>query len=385
MDLKLIDELEKRDAEEVLAGLESKSSQTAIEAATGLKLEAASYGLNFRDYLRAAVKPEGQLDGYETALKFMNLPVRDDLKENVSLRAASDTFYSKPGSRVLFPEVVLDVANWKTKQDEVETVEPMIAQTRTVVGTNQIIWMELDDSNTDHSMNTIAEGAEIPRKKIGYSSRSVKFFKIGAGYEFTYEFQRRASIDILTPFVNRMNRQMEIDKVKHATSILMNGDNVAGAITAKAETDYGGTNGTLDYKSLLKWLVARAKAGYPVDTLIGNYETYVDFVLLFEPVAGGTTTIQAIAQRLGMDIDTTPLSLPFLNQTVRFAISSTVPASTVIGITRGETMEELVEAGSDIAETERLITSQRIVFVRSQNIGYNLVTPLARESFSWAS
>ncbi len=78
-------------------------------------------------------------------------------------------------------------------------------------------------------------------------------------------------------------------------------------------------------------------------------------------------------------------SLSFMNYKINFAISNTVAAKTLIGIVKSETIEELVESGSDIQESERLITNQKVVFVRTLNLGYNLVTPAARRGFYYGA
>jgi hypothetical protein len=380
--LKIID-LTSAPASVVLQGLNSEAKSVGMEAYDRILNAAQSYELPLKDYLLAAVEPEGDLNGWEATLKFMKLPVRDDVEGRSTLQAAADVFQTQPGSRLLFPEVVMDMVKWKDSVDNIVTVDPMIAQTRVTSGTNELIMTEIEGTEVDsYNMFQIAEGGNIPIRKIKSSQRSVNFFKIGHGYEITYEFARRVSLDILTPYVNRINRIFEIDKVRYATSVIVNGDNVAGAITVDAETDFGGTNGALDWKSLFKWLVSRAAAGFPVDTLIGNYATYGDFIGLFTPTTGSTSTPQHMQGVVGLNL--VP-GLSFMNQTIRFAISNTVAASTLIGITKGETLEELREANSDIVENDRNITNQTIKFVRTMNIGYNLVTPLARRGFSFAA
>lgn len=383
MELRSIASLERQAASVVLAGLNSTDKAEGERAFERLLNSAREFGLPIKDYLRAGITPDGQLNGYETALKHMKLPVKDDVDNNLSLACASDVFYTQPGSRLLFPEVLLDMVSWKTRIDNIVTVDPIIAQSRVVAGTNEMIMTELDKHEFDaFNMFQIAEGGEIPIRKIKSSQRSVQFFKLGHGYEVSYEFARRVAIDVLTPYINRINRQFEIDKVRHATAILVNGDGVAGAITTDAETAYGGTNGVLEWKALFKWLVDRAAAGYPVDTLLGNYATYGDFMTLFLPTTGNTSIPQQM-QTVGAP-NLIP-GLSFMNYTINFAISNTVAATTLIGITKGETLEELREANSDIVENDRIITKQTIRFVRTMNIGYNLVTEAARRGFSYAS
>jgi predicted transcriptional regulator len=58
---------------------------------------------------------------------------------------------------------------------------------------------------------------------------------------------------------------------------------------------------------------------------------------------------------------------------VNFEVSSTAPASKLIGFIKGETVEELVENGSDIEESVRAIENQKVRYVKTKNHGYRLV------------
>lgn len=384
-----VDDIEKQSHKAVIGGLTQGNTPDALSAASALAAAASQRGLSIKQYLDASIKVEdehktkGLKTGYEVALYELNLPVRDDFANNVSLQAAADTFATQPATRLLFPEVVTDMIKWKQGElDQFVSVAPLIAQTRIVQGSNELIMMELDENGADLSMNTIAEGANIPVVNIAQSQKSVKFYKVGKGYRFTYEFNRRASIDILTPFVNRMNRQFEIDKVNHAVNVLINGDGVASAVTVDAETAYGGTNGTLDWKSFLKWVVARMAAGYPLDTYVMNYATYADFITnLFQPTAAGTPLLTEVGARAGVSVGNTVLQ----QLRMSLAFGPNVAASNILGINKAETLEELQEAGSDIVENQRVIRSQQVEFFRTINLGYNLVGPNSRRGFSYAS
>lgn len=384
-----LSQIKRQSPKDFCANLKSSDATVGLSAAKAISDDATRYGISLRDYFNASIEVPAELvalgitSGYEAALVELNIPVKNDFANHVSMLAAADTFATQPGTRLLFPEVVMDMIKWKTGElDQFISVKPLIAQTRTVQGTNELINIELDDTGVDLSMNTVAEGANIPMVNITQSQRAVKFYKVGKGYRFTYEFARRASIDILTPFVNRMNRTFEIDKVTHATSILINGDNVAGAVTADAETAYGGTNGVLDFKSFMKWLMARMAAGYPVETLAMNYATYADFLGLFTPTLGQTSEIESLGAKAGISVAAVNL---LGNLKLKPVIAPNVGASTILGINQAETLEELVEAGSDITENQRIIRNQHVEFVRTINIGYNLTSPNSRRSFVYAS
>jgi hypothetical protein len=359
------------------AGDQGKSA----DAGKRLVRLAADVGLNLRDYLTLAIDPrkaaeparyEG-LNGYEAALSFLNLPVKQDLENGVLLQAASETFQTYPGTRAMFPEVMDDVLRWRNRQDQLESVGPLLAQSRTINGTEQISTF-VDDDSDERGTYSVGEFGRVPVRTIRTSQQSVGIFKHGSGYRTSYEFNRRASLDIMTPFASRVGRELEISKVRAATGILINGDGVNGAAPVVKVSDFGGDASkafSTNYKALAKWLMARAKAGYPIDTLVGNYDMFVELLFMFQPVVGlGTTTdIQALVAQGTPKVNT---NLPILNQSVNFALSSGVPEGQLVGFTKGETLEELVEAGSNISENERSIVNQSITYVRTENTGYKL-------------
>lgn len=359
------------------AGDQGKSA----DAGKRLVRLAADVGLNLRDYLTLAIDPrkaaeparyEG-LNGYEAALSFLNLPVKQDLENGVLLQAASETFQTYPGTRAMFPEVMDDVLRWRNRQDQLESVGPLLAQSRTINGTEQISTF-VDDDSDERGTYSVGEFGRVPVRTIRTSQQSVGIFKHGSGYRTSYEFNRRASLDIMTPFASRVGRELEISKVRAATGILINGDGVNGAAPVVKVSDFGGDASkafSANYKALAKWLMARAKAGYPIDTLVGNYDMFVELLFMFQPVVGlGTTTdIQALVAQGTPKVNT---NLPILNQSVNFALSSGVPEGQLVGFTKGETLEELVEAGSNISENERSIVNQSITYVRTENTGYKL-------------
>ena len=77
-----------------------------------------------------------------------------------------------------------------------------------------------------------------------------------------------------------------------------------------------------------------------------------------------------ILQKAGVQVNT---ASPTLDLNVTFALSSTAPAGQLIGFIKGETLEELVENGSDIEESVRAIENQVVRYVKTTNKGYRLV------------
>jgi hypothetical protein len=393
MNFKSTTDIKKQAPAVVLAGLlDANSSATSLEAAKKLILQAKSYGLNLRDYLRLSVDA-GQagadeiskfqtndnqlLNGYESTLAYLGLPVRDDLDAGVMLQMAADTFQIFPGTRALFPEVVDDMVQWKYRQLNFETTDGLVSQKRTISG-NEMLSTVVNDVSTDYEdgVAAVAEGGRIPIHSIRSSEKRAKFYKFGNGYKTTYEFQRRASLDLLTPYAIRTQKQIERSKVSVATSVLLNGDGVNGAApvvnasTFSAATGSAAVAGKLAYKNLAAWLVSRAQAGVPIDTVLGNWDMYLQWLFMFSvPTSNAGPSESELLARAGFQT----AGVPILSGEVNFKLSSDAPANQLIGFSRGDTLEELTEAGSLITESETSIQTQEVTYVRTETSGFRLI------------
>lgn len=380
---------DRKPAEELLAGLKPADGNLAASLSAGQNLVQAAKkaGVNLPDYLRLAVdttKGEfkgSKLDGFEAALAYLNLPVREDYSSGILLQAAAETFTTYPGTRALFAPVIDNILQWKYRQDQFENVAAMVAQTRSISG-NEMITTVVDDKAEDYQQTgVIAEGARIPIRSLRTSEKSVKFYKFGGGMEFTYEFERRASLDLITPYASRMQREVEIGQAAIATALLINGDGVSGAAPVVTASSLAATlpvsgrpvnaAGRINWEIFLTWLVSRAKLGLPIDTVVGNYDTFLEWNRMFaQPTANAGLSQGELLQRAGVQV---AIQNPRFDLNVNFALSSTAPASTLIGFIKGETLEELVENGSDIEESTRAIENQKVRYVKTVNKGYRLV------------
>lgn len=379
----------RKPAEELLAGLvpADKNPTASLRAGQNLINSAKEARLSLPDYLRLAIDPnqgkfkDAKLDGYEAALAFLNLPIREDFAQGVVLQAAAETFQTYPGTRALFPQVIDNILQWKYRQDQFENVGNIVAQSRTINGV-EMITSVIDDKAEDYQQTgVIAEGARIPIRSLRTSEKSVKFFKFGGGIEFTYEFERRASLDLITPYASRMEREVQIGQTAIATSLLINGDGVNGAAPVVDATTLAATlpadgrpvpkTGRLNWEVFLTWLISRAKLGTPIDTVLGNYDLYLEWIRMFAtPGVNAGMSQMEILQKAGVQV---AIDNPRFDLNLRFALSSTAPAAKLVGFIKGETIEELVENGSDIEESVRAIENQKVRYVKTTNRGYRLI------------
>lgn len=371
---------------DVVGALLSKSPMESAEAGQTMVRKAGSFGINVRDYLTLAITPEGELNGYELALHALNLPFKNDFENGVLLQAANSTFQTFPGTRAMFPEVIDDMLRWANRQDQFESALPMISNSRTVSGPEMVSTV-VDDDSGDRDSFSISEGGRIPVRTIRTSETTVKFYKHGSALRTTYEFNRRASLDLLTPYANRIARELERSKATAAFNVLSNGDGIAAAAAVVDQSSLaagaGSTHvaGVLNWTIFVYWLIQRAKIGVPIDTIVGNWDTAFAWAKLWA-VSGSDTTSNAenvdkVLGRMGIN----GLKIPLPN----FALSSVAAAGQILGMTKGETLEELVEAGSNIQESERSILNQVINYVKTENTGYRLVFADTREIYDYAA
>jgi len=381
-------DIKKTTPEAIAAMLMVESNSDSADKGMKLVKEAASFGLNLRDYLVLSVDTKGAekwkgYNGYEAIKVALNLPHANDFEAGITLQAAANTFNTYAGTRAMFPEVIDDMLKFKTLQDnKVENIASIVGQSRTVSQREMIsTYYEDDLADGSTNTNTIAELGKIPVNSVRTSQSSVNFGKRGSGIELSYEFTREASLDVISPFAARIARTLEKSKVAAATSILINGDGVnpAAEVQLFRSAAFGATaNGLVseNYKALAKFLMSNANKGYVFDTFVVNFDVYVDLMFLAQPVVGaGLSTVDFMQNKGAPAISTT---LPFMNGMINVVLSSTVPANKIIAMTKAECIEELIMAGGNISESERSITNQSITYVKTEETGYKLAVPKAR-------
>lgn len=396
--------LKRQSVEETVGNLRHENPAESRMAGELLVARAKEAGLSMRDYLNLTVDVtktqdetlrnqavEAKLGGYDLMKVALQLPVANDFEQGILLQAAADTFQTFPGTRGLFPEVIDDMVTFKYKQDQLESVDALVAQSRTITGVEMISTVIADKADDYDVAGIVAETANIPVSSIRTSQQSVGIFKHGMGYRTSYEFERRISLDILTPYANRAQRQMELSRVKSATNILVNGHALTTGIDAsygaapeveQSALDSSATAGAISWKGLLKWLVDRAKDGVPIDTVLGNYDAYFQWLQLFAvPQANQGQGVQENLARAGFQLG----GVPLFRGPVNFVLSSSAPAGKLVGFSKADTLEELVEAGSLIQESDRSVRNQTISYFRTMNTGFRLIHGDTRSVYDFAN
>lgn len=376
--------------EDVVKGLTAELPSDSIRAGEALSHDAKDANMALDVYLNQAIDmTEGEaaqlaskgLSGYEMVNLKLGLPLKNDDRNQISLSSASETFATKPGSRILFPYTIDNVLRWSSRLDNMERVEDLINGSRTISG-NELVRIVANDTADDRKTFKVAEGARIPVRKVSLGQKAIEIFKHGSGLEFTYEFQRRASLDIITPFAARVERDLQLSKVSAATGILINGDGVNAGATAlsQATLDPSATNGKISYDGILAACVTAAKAHAPIDTIAGDMDAYVQLMKLFGTAATSSAfSVDQMAQKGGPQF----LTMQNIFTPIRFVLDSAVPAGKLLMFNRADSLEEIVEAGSRIQEEERAIREQIITYTKTENTGYGLVYSDARWLYTY--
>ncbi len=371
-----------------------------VQAAEAMLLGLRGFDYGLKDLLRLKVDPAleeptnqakftdasgNKMSGFDALLMAMNIPLRNDFDNGITLQLASDTFQTFPGTRALFPLVIDEMLRWDYRQDQLESITPIVSQSRSVTGP-EILTTIVPDTAADYAIaRPIAEGGNIPMNSIRATENTLKFHKFGMGFRTTYEFTRRVRLDVLIPYARRVQREMQIGKVAAAVNTLINGQASMAASPVVAQSSFNGaagvaaTNGRISMPHFLCWLVSRAKAGVPIDTVVGNWDAYVQWLLMFGTPTASNAVVGEQLERMGFRMAGTSL----LTGVITFAPASSAVANRLIGFSKADTLEEVVEAGSQIEESQNIIKNQTVEYVQTENSGYRLIFGDTRSTYNF--
>ena len=385
--------IEKKALSELLKGIDSADMTESKEAGLRLSKMADDHGLNTRQFLDLAVDftaedetkklNEMGFSGYEMAKVKLGLPTKNDFGNQIQLSNASNTFAMYAGARSMFKYVIDDMLRWASRQDSMQTIDGLIAGSRTIQGREQV--RQIIDLNGTDTAKTfdIAEMGNIPVRDVRTSDYSVKFGKVGSGIRLSYEFMRNSNIDVLTPFAARIARELQLQKIDRCKTVMLNGDghNPAAKVTKQVALDASANDGKLHFDALVKHIIEEAKRGIVVDRIAGNFDAYEQWIKMFTPNANVTNNPENLANRgLAPQFGTLSMFGP-----IQFVLDTSVPEGKLLCFNRAETIEELISEGSQLEEEQRFILNQTVVYTKTEDVGYSLVYGDTRSVFDFGS
>ena len=387
---------EKLKPQEVIAKLKHSDSSTGRENALLLLHDANTMGFGVDALLHQNVEAGNGLNGFEATFAAMGVPL--NLKDETAMAAfasATTSFMTNDGLSVLLPSLVNNLLRGQDNKGIIEKADDLILQTRMVksnVVQKEIVYDKA--SNDSYATHRIAEGMNIPTRKLQTGQSNVKFFKTGHGIEVSYEFAAGMTPDILVPYANRIAFERSQSEHLIAVDTLINGENsdpnsANGAIkTDSLDTidSKGGTPLRQRAEGFIKWLISAARAGRPIDTLVVGWDSIFELQYMFPVtdangvastglggVAGGSANLAQLQVRV----------VNGLNLNLNIVISSALEGNQIIGYRKGETLERLIKTNSQISEQERSIKNQTLLYTNTIISGFTLAYGESRRLLTW--
>ena len=386
---------EKLKPQEVIAKLKHSEASTGRENAMLLLHDANTMGFGVDALLHQNVEGGNGLDGFEATFAALGVPL--NLKDDTAIAAfasATTSFMTNDGLSVLLPSLVNNLLRSQDNKGIIEKADDLILQTRMVKSNavqKEIVYDK--DTNDSYATHRIAEGANIPTRKLKTGQSNVKFYKTGHGIEVSYEFAQDMTPDILVPYANRI--QFERSQSEHiiAVQTLINGESndpgsANGAIAADDLDTIDNKAGTplrARAEGFIKWLIEAARAGRPIDTLVVGWDSIFELQYMF-PVsdANGNAAVGVGAVAAGGALAQMQVKVVNgINFNLNVVISSAVEEKQIIGYRKGETMERLIKTNSQISEQERSIKNQTLLYTNTIISGFTLAYGESRRLLSW--
>jgi len=342
-----------------------------IKLEAGMYQEAASKGLSLSDWMawKATTASNGEgasfdwynpelktssgkpLDAFEQALMHFGIRVRGEKA------STGDAFFYDPNARVLFPEFLVREFRFAEQEGGNElTVDDLIASR---VGIDNGAYRgEYVDEGQSAEMLEVAEGAELPTVIVKRHENSIQLYKYGALLRMTYEAVRRARLDHLSTFIRKIALDSRRAKVRRAVKVLVNGD---GNSNPAPDTTTANTSITFDD---IVDLVIDFNNGFEPSVLVGLKQTVIRDILKLDVFTAKDSTSTGASFR-----DTGDWPAP-LGKQLRFVEGTPELNKKLLGVDKRFALEEVFENGSELVETDRLITSQFNVIAFSEVIGF---------------
>lgn len=388
--------LEQQTTEEIHKRLSSEDR--CIE----LHREAINNGMNLSRYLEAIdPTPKGErLDAFERQLRESDLVVQSNPQAGWWSNPAED-FLRDSAGRALFAEwyartwrsvayaprqransIILsgDWALGSTERPWPDAGQPawqnqivpaiplneLVAMTTPIGGEGfKRLYMTYDAAAV--RLYRIGETAEMPMANLTTSEREYKLRKYGRGLRISYEALRRQRIDKIAWWVRWQALQAEVDKVTAAMDYLISGDGNAGTAATSYNLTTLDPTATPGELSLTGWLNFRLQFAQPYIPTTALMTQAVALQLILLNTGSANIPLQG-ANFNGIGNQLTPINVTA--DAIRYGWTADAPSNKIVAFDNRTALEQVVEIGSEIRETERFITNQTEVMVMTENSAF---------------
>ena len=388
---------EKTAPQMVLAKLRDGTVEEQQAHAVSLLRDAQESGLSLSALLDRHVDPchkdaggqfNGlQLSGHQAIFALNGTPLNKSSEEASARLSATGDMFTTGGMKVLLPLLIDNLTREVQSAPLLERVEDLVANTRQTAGNEMITEIILDkDTDDSYSSFRISEGGKIPVRKLKATNQGVKFFKIGSGIEMTYEVARRVGPQAMILMANRQAFERTQTEARLAVQTLLEGDSVhpAAPVVTLQSFDSLATGKLRDRaEGFLKWLMNAAKLGRPIDTLVVSHSTWFELTALF-PIQN-TANVPSVGLGVGNTFGANFTVANGMSMGFTIVLSSEMEENRILGYRKPETMERLIETGSQISESETAIRNQSVLVTNTVNSGYAIHYHQSREVLTWTN
>jgi len=355
--------------------IKSVATAAEVQLSPAMYNDAATRRMSLSQYLER-VNPsasDDKLDAFERQLQRFGIVTKSIPEKGIYastvedfLKASADYNYADnqplqtdvPESRILFPEFVSRVARMALLKDQDYDVNNLLATTRTIQGTTyKELWIDTKAGQSDqvdrdqYAMGRVGEFGTFPRVQIAWEESAKSVYKRGVQIDMSYEFQREATIDILSIVISRIMLTQSMDLFKKAMAIGFNGTTV----TESSSLDAAATGGKITYTAWLKWTASFRP--YHCSVYYCSLDTALKIIMMEKPDVDPVAMMAALKQGpVGQNIQVSRGM--WENVTIFPMTDGTIPEDHVFTLDKQYALERVIQAGTDIQESERIITQQ---------------------------
>jgi len=350
------------------------SDPNEVELDKSMYAEAAANKMTFSQLLERVnpSKPGETLDAYERQLKRYGIVTKSQPEKGIYastveqfLKAAERYENNQPlqtgvpPSSILFPEFISRVARTSLLANQDYDVNNLLASTRVINGTTfKELWIDMtpgqgaeQPDDTKYEMGRVGEFGTFPRVQITWSETAKSVYKRGVQIDMSYEFQREATMDILSIVISRIMLSQSHSLFKKALDIAFNG----APVVETSSLDSSSTGGKLTYEAWLKWTASFGV--YGPDTYYMSLDTAVKVIMMEKP------DIDPVALMASLNRGPVSQSIQvarglWKNVTIFPMTDGSLPDDYILTFDKEYTLERIIQAGTDIQESERIITQQ---------------------------
>jgi hypothetical protein len=345
--------------------------------------EANSQGITFSQLLEqedpsSEYGADMKLDAFERQMQRFGIQTHSMPERGIWASPVEKFYIAADGTKgdVIFPEFVNRIARRPLVADNV--LNEIVGIT-TPIDSNayRSIYVEYDTKAA--SKRRVTQGADMPVAQMKLSEKTINLYKYGRRLQFTYEAVRRMRIDQLALHIEYLMLQAGLDRASDAYDVLANGDgNSNPAVNYnKTALQTGTTSDPLSYAGWATFLFNFYP--YQMSTLIGGKNELVAFLTMQAPNVDPIRLIEQL--RFGQANSQGEMAQSIFNN-YKIVYLPDATANKLVGFDKRYSVEMVVEIGSDITETQKLITSQWQEIVISEVNGFGVFLKDARRTLT---